>query len=310
MKRSGSDQVEVYALVGHSGTGKSHHAPVLAARYDIKYMIDDGLLIKGNTNLAGRSAKRETTRYGAIKRAVFKEPEQARQVREKLDQIKPERILILGTSRRMTEVIADNLGLPKPSYIYTIEEISDQDSIRAALSMRARENRHVIPLPTFAIKKEFPGYILDPLRSFFSLPASHPDQAHVERSVVRPIFSNLGRFFIAEHVITDLATHVASDIPGVHKVLDIALQNGKSKVTLEINIVIDLAHLTTIPLDRLLREIQQTVKEEIEYMTGFYLDDVNVQARKLHLPKEISGDKEALKKLISSRRENPGVNRP
>ncbi len=50
--------MEIFALIGHSGTGKSHQAPVIAREQTIDYIIDDGLLIKGHYNLAGRSAKR------------------------------------------------------------------------------------------------------------------------------------------------------------------------------------------------------------------------------------------------------------
>ncbi len=293
--------MDVYALIGHSGTGKSHHAPVLAAKHKIEYIIDDGLLIKGNSNLAGRSAKRESTRYGAIKRAVFKDPEHARQVREKLELIKPDKVLILGTSRRMAEVISENLGLPKPTFIYNIEEVSSPESIKQALAIRAKDNRHVIPLPTFAIKKEFPGYLIDPLLSFFSLPPAKSTDVPVERSVIRPIFSSLGNFYIAEHVITDLAKYLVSNIPGVYKILELELENGRNKVVLEIELAIDLAYLPKMRLDKLLHEIQQTVKEEIEYRTGFYLDEVNIHAKKLYINENVIKDKDLFYKIVSSR---------
>ncbi len=292
--------MEVYALIGHSGTGKSHRAPVIARQYSIEYIIDDGLLIKGNIILAGRSAKRENTRFGAIKRALFKDPEHARQVQEKLAEIKPGRLLIISTSRRMADVIAYNIGLPDPSHYYTIEEVSDPDSIKAALTLRVKENRHVIPLPTFAIKKEFPGYIIDPLRSFFSFPSSLPEGAPVERSVVRPVFSTLGSFYIAENVITSLVEFISSTIPGVYKVMHVALENGSKKVVLNIDLAIDLVRIPQMKLDAVLREVQQTVKEEIEYQTGFYLDEVNVYARKLHLDEEMSKDKKALRRHVTS----------
>lgn len=292
--------MDVYALIGHSGTGKSHHAPVLAAKHKIEYVVDDGLLIKGTSNLAGRSAKRESTRYGAIKRAVFKDPEHARQVREKLELIKPEKVLILGTSRRMTEVIAENLGLPKPTFIYNIEEVSSPEAIKQALAIRAKDNHHVIPLPTFAIKKEFPGYLIDPLLSFFSLPPAKATDVPVERSVIRPIFSNLGNFYIAEHVITDLAKHLVSNLPGVYKVLELELENGRKKVVLDIELAVDLAYLPEMRLDKLLHEIQQTVKEEVEYRTGFYLDEVNIHAKKLHINENVIKNKELFRKIVST----------
>jgi len=46
----------VYALVGPSGTGKSHRALGVARQHQIKYIIDDGLLICGGTVVAGKSA--------------------------------------------------------------------------------------------------------------------------------------------------------------------------------------------------------------------------------------------------------------
>lgn len=273
--------MEIYALIGHSGTGKSHQAPLVARQYNIEYIIDDGLLIKGNVILAGRSAKREKTGFGAIKRALFRDPDHARQVKDKLSEIKPGRLLLLSTSRRMADLIAQNLGLENPSYYFTIEEVSDPESIEKALAVRAKENRHVIPLPTFAIKKEFPGYIIDPLRSFFSLPQL-PAGTPVERSVIRPIYSTLGSFYIAEHVILELVEYVVMSIAGVHKILHVTLENS-SKVHLHIDIAVDLEKTPDRRIDLLLRKIQRIIKEEIEYQTGFYLDQVNVYAKKLHL---------------------------
>ncbi len=292
--------MEVYALIGHSGTGKSHQAPVTAREHKIDYIIDDGLLIKGHYNLAGRSAKRESTRFGAIKRALFKDSEHAGQVKNKIREIEPERLMIIGTSRRMTEVIAENLGLPKPAYYFTIEEVSTPESIKTALTIRATENRHVIPLPTFEIKKEFPGYIIDPLRSLFSFHSSQAGKLPVERSVVRPVFSTLGSFYIAEHVITDLVSHAIANIPGVYKVLHTELKNGKVRVVLNIDLAIDLVAIPGMRIDALLHVVQQTAKNEIEFQTGFYLDEVNVNAKKLHLQREVKKDQAALRKHLTS----------
>ena len=44
--------MKVIALVGGSGTGKSHKALVLAHKENIEYIIDDGLLIKKDKILA------------------------------------------------------------------------------------------------------------------------------------------------------------------------------------------------------------------------------------------------------------------
>ena len=51
--------MKVYALVGKSGTGKSHHSMWVARENNIDYIIDDGLLVSDNQIIAGKSAKRE-----------------------------------------------------------------------------------------------------------------------------------------------------------------------------------------------------------------------------------------------------------
>lgn len=40
--------MQVFAFVGPSGTGKSHRAHKVAKKYQIEYIIDDGILIKNN----------------------------------------------------------------------------------------------------------------------------------------------------------------------------------------------------------------------------------------------------------------------
>ena len=53
--------MEIYALVGASGTGKSHMAMTIAIEHGIDTLIDDGLLIREGQRLAGASAKGEKT---------------------------------------------------------------------------------------------------------------------------------------------------------------------------------------------------------------------------------------------------------
>ena len=65
--------MKVYALVGPSGTGKSHRARVLSREYGISLIIDDGLLVWDGKVLAGKTAKKAETKVGAIKTALFYE---------------------------------------------------------------------------------------------------------------------------------------------------------------------------------------------------------------------------------------------
>ena len=51
--------MKTVALIGKSGTGKSHRAVGVSKTRNIQAIIDDGLLIMSNKVLAGKSAKRK-----------------------------------------------------------------------------------------------------------------------------------------------------------------------------------------------------------------------------------------------------------
>ena len=86
--------MEVIAFVGGSGTGKSHRALVLAHENSVECIIDDGILIHDNKIVAGFSAKKESSRLKAVRRAIFQDPVQVKEVRSQLDAINPNRSII------------------------------------------------------------------------------------------------------------------------------------------------------------------------------------------------------------------------
>ena len=58
--------MQVYTLVGKSGSGKSFHAMELCKKKQIDGIIDDGLFIYQNTIVAGVSAKRYVRNEGGL----------------------------------------------------------------------------------------------------------------------------------------------------------------------------------------------------------------------------------------------------
>lgn len=109
--------MKVVAFVGPSGTGKSHRAIGIAHKNNCDAIIDDGLLIKGTKILAGTSAKNETNRIQAVKRAIFTEEDHAEAVRQALAGNDVRRLLILATSDNMIEKIVKRwsyLSLKRP----------------------------------------------------------------------------------------------------------------------------------------------------------------------------------------------------
>ena len=104
-------KIKVYAFVGPSGTGKSYRAQMVASEYNIRYIIDDGLLIKDNEVIAGVSAKKAPTKIETIKGALFLDPAKAEKIKKAFRKYRPESLLIVGTSDDMIKKIMSNLEL-------------------------------------------------------------------------------------------------------------------------------------------------------------------------------------------------------
>src|SRR5215510_7116893 len=128
--------IKVFALVGESGTGKSFRAKLVAQKYGIEFIIDDGLLIRENRILAGHSAKKEKTFLAAVKVALFDEKAHRDEIARRLQSEKIRNVLVLGTSEKMVYKIAARLQLPPPKKIIKIEDIATQEEIDKAIRTR------------------------------------------------------------------------------------------------------------------------------------------------------------------------------
>lgn len=269
--------MEVYALIGSSGTGKSHHAQAVAFREGINIILDDGLLIQGSRIIAGRSAKREPTKLQAVRRAIFMDPAHAEAVKAKLAEIAPERLLVITTSNRMFERIAERLELPQPTKIIAIEKVASPREIAQAKQAREREGKHVIPVPAIEVKRNLPGILVDPLKYVFPRTEQGRPQRRGEKSIVRPTFSYIGRLAIGEGALQTMARELVKAVPGVERVIRIGVQEEKYDMKLDIDIAVD----GPVYIPAVLTAVQSAVKEGLEEMTGLVVRGVNVAARTL-----------------------------
>lgn len=210
-------KMKVYAFVGPSGTGKSYRAQMVANERGINYIIDDGLLISGNEVLAGISAKKAPTKIETVRNALFQNEQRKKEVQTVIKKKKPESILILGTSDEMVRRIAENLGFPPISDTIYITDVATEEEMATARNVRVTQGKHVIPVPTFAIKKDFSGYLLDPLQIFKSTGKGKAPYVS-EKSIIRPTFSYMGNFKISDTVFKQIIDCVADKTKGVNKI--------------------------------------------------------------------------------------------
>ena len=269
--------IKVFAFVGPSGTGKSYRAQMVAAENDIHFIIDDGLLIKDNQVIAGNSAKKASTKIETVKKALFIEEEQSKEIQKALKKYKAERILLLGTSDGMVEKIAMNLKLPKISKIIYITDVATEQEMETARRIRVTEGKHVIPVPTFEIKKDFSGYLLDPLQIFKS--RGNGQKPYIsEKSIIRPTFSYMGNFTISDNVFKQLAEYLANKLEEINRVLKIRVTNSDEGaiIYMEVEVVYGCNVMET------LKDFKHKAIREIENWTAMNVAEMDVVAKSIY----------------------------
>lgn len=273
------ENIEVYAFVGPSGTGKSYRAQMVAGAYNIKFIIDDGLLVKENAIVAGQSAKKAPTKIETIKKALFNDANQKAEMQEAIIKLNPKSILILGTSDKMVKTIAENLGLPPIKKTIYITDVATEEEIENARRIRTTEGKHVIPVPTFELKKDFSGYLLDPLQIFKSQ-GLNGNPYIAEKSIIRPTFNYIGNFTISDNVFKQIIEVQAKDIKSISKIIRIRVNKSEEgpNVYIEVEIVYGFNIITE------LKKFKERCIREIERQTRMNVTEFKIVAKKISLP--------------------------
>lgn len=278
--------VQVYALVGESGTGKSFRSKLLAEEYGINAIIDDGLLIQDEKIIAGRSAKREKTYMGAVRVALFDDKEHRDSVAKVLRKTKIKKILILGTSEKMVMKIAMRLQLPQPQKIIHIEDIATREEIEKAQKSRHVEGKHVIPVPSIEVKKNYPQIFTASMRDFFNknklLAKANKNLGGkmIEKSIVQPEFSKKGRIEISEAALTQMVMHCVSECDPEVKIKKITIKTNARGYRLIV--LIDVPFGTQ--LTGKIHKLQQYIIDKIESFTGILIEEVSIVIDKISKP--------------------------
>ena len=279
LKEIFSNKIEVYAFVGPSGTGKSYRAQMVAGEKGIEYIIDDGLLIKGNEVIAGESAKKAPTKIETVKHALFYTDEEKQEITKAFKKYKPDKILILGTSDGMVQKIAANLGLPEVSDTTYINQVATEEEMQTARHIRVTEGKHVIPVPTFELKKDFSGYLLDPLQIFKSKGIGQKPYIS-EKTIMRPTFSYLGNFTISDTVFRQIIEFLATKMPEIYKVVRTRVSSSEIGTSIYMEVVV----MYGCNIQETLKEFKEKAKREIEKLTAMNVISLDVVAKNIYVP--------------------------
>jgi adenylate kinase family enzyme len=264
--------VKVFTLVGKSGTGKSFRAKLLAQKYGIELIIDDGLLIRDQKIIAGRSAKKETSYMAAVKTAVFHDKAHRQEVTQCLEKQKFRRILIIGTSEGMVRKIAETLSLPPPAKVIQIESIATEDEIQTALHHRNAHGRHVIPVPSIEVKRNYPKTMADSIKIFLRQQFGLGGEQVFEKSVIRPEFSKKGEVTLSESALTQMLLHCLQENNNQIKLKKVTIKNEGPSYHIDLAISVPYG-MELIPN---INELQNYIVASIERFTGIMIQELNV----------------------------------
>ncbi len=267
--------IKVFALVGKSGTGKSFRSKMLAEEYNIDLIIDDGLLIKGNKLVAGKSAKQDETFLAAVRTAVFDDPEHYKSVFEALKKERFRKILIIGTSEKMVRKIATRLSLPQPDKIFDISDIATKDEIDTAMRVRFTEGKHVIPVPSIEITRTSPKIVLDSMKVLFNRNILRPWKRTkvFEKTVVRPQFTKFDKTVISEAALTQMVIHCLDEFDPAIKVVKLKAKILENGYSLSIKLRIPSKHMMKTSL----KELQEFISESLEKYGSIFIARVFIE---------------------------------
>ncbi len=281
--------IAVYALVGKSGTGKSFRAKLLAEKIGIPYIVDDGLLICDETILAGRSAKLEKLYISAIKTALFANLQHRNDVIKIIQERKIKKILLLGTSVKMVEQLAERLELPPISQIIKIEEIASEKDIEDAIKSRNEEGKHVIPVPAIEVRKDYAQILSDSIRIFFKgdkRQNGDKKSRFFEKSIVQPDFdhseASSGKVTISEAALTQMIFHCIDEYDDDIKVNKVKVRVGRSGYSIELFIVVSFGK----PLNTNLEEMRKYIQSSIQRYTGIIVETLEISVDKVDVRKK------------------------
>lgn len=177
----------------------------------------------------------------------------------------------------MLNRIKENLSLPEFQKIIRIEDVSTKEEMQTARRIRKTQGKHVVPVPTFEIKKDFSGIMLDPLQVFRTKKDKNPYQA-ADRSIIRPTFNYLGKFTISDSVFRDIVDMISETTEGIVettrlRVDKIALEEEGLKIYTEITVVYGYNIVNIVD------KFKNKIKEELENITDMNVLEVDVKVK-------------------------------
>ena len=180
----------------------------------------------------------------------------------------------MGTSEKMVLKIATRLQLPQPQKIIHIEDIASREEIEKAIKSRQIEGKHVIPVPSIEIKRNYPQIFSNSIKLFFRKKKilNQNDGKLFEKSIVQPEFSKKGRIEISEAALTQMVMHCVAEADSAVRIKKMSIKTDSRGY--RIIITIDVPFGTQ--LTGKIHKMQKYIIDKIESYTGILIEEVSI----------------------------------
>ncbi len=270
--------MKIYTLSGPSGTGKSTSALSFAHSKGISTIIDDGLLIHKGRRAAGTSAKYEKSYITAVKRAIFFHDSHLKEVQEAIRSLAIDKILVIGTSRKMVERIVNRLELGTIDYYYSVEEVRSSKEIKMALYNRKTQEKHVIPLPYTEVEQNIFKRIISRGKKILF----QQKEWIGETTIVQPNFQD-GIINIYENVFKQIISKSCTTISHVKKCNHVRVDLDHLP---QIQIDVTIAYLPDQYVMNIVKNIQQKVFDDFVHYFNIEPHSIDVYISELSIDKK------------------------
>ena len=209
-----------------------------------------------------------------MKTAVFDDDAHREEVIEALLKEKYKKILIIGTSEKMVNKIAQRLNLPPVTKVFHIEEVASEEEIETAMRIRYTEGKHVIPVPSIEITRNYPQIVYDSMKVFFGKRIPFKKKQSFEKTIVRPEFSRPDKDAVNENILMQMVKHCIDEYDKVIKVKRVrttALKNNEYDIN--VTLQVPLRHY----IGQTMSELQEYIADCIEKYGGIMVHQVSIE---------------------------------
>ena len=164
--------------------------------------------------------------------------------------------------------------MPQPQKIIHIEDIASREESEKARKSRQIEGKHVIPVPSIEIKRNYPQIFSNSIKLFFRKKKilNQNDGKLFEKSIVQPEFSKKGRIEISEAALTQMVMHCVAEADSAVRIKKMSIKTDSRGY--RIIITIDVPFGTQ--LTGKIHKMQKYIIDKIESYTGILIEEVSI----------------------------------